>query len=119
MNLEDIGKKYKNENGDEFELVSFCDEPTVTFKDSKGEKTSFSQHSILMKQLTPIKETLSDKIVNVPINGDGYFDMLYKSDVEDFIEDITTFMVKMIKKMDGYNHPIKYTYELAGKRFKK
>ena len=116
MRYEDIGKKYKDENGNEHELVSFSDEPTVTFKDSKGEKTTFSQHSILMKRLTTIKKTLSDKIVSISINGDGYFDMLYKSDVNDFIKDITTFMVKM--KMDGYNHPIKYTYELAGDEFK-
>lgn len=88
MNNEDIGKKYRDENGNEFELMSFCDEPTVTFKDSKGENTTFSQHSILMKQLTPVRNTLSDKIVNVSITNDGYFNILHKSDIEDFIKEL-------------------------------
>ena len=117
MRYEDIGKKYKDENGNEHELISFCEEPTVTFKDSKGDTTTFSQHSILMERLTPIKKKLSDKIRNTnTLNGN--VNVIQVADVNDFIKDITTFMVKMKMKMDGYNHPIKYIYELAGDRFK-
>ena len=79
MKGEDIGKKYKDEDGNEFELISFCDEPTVTFKDSKGENTTFSQHSILMKQLTPVVKTLSDKIKTVNIFEDVEIDELSRN----------------------------------------
>ena len=89
----------------------------LTFKDSKGDTTTFSQHSILMERLTPIKKKLSDKIRNTnTLNGN--VNVIQVADVNDFIKDITTFMVKMKMKMDGYNHPIKYIYELAGDRFK-